>query len=282
MGESGTTSNVHLHLSFNSIHPDYRNAFLNTARLFDPLLYPAILSGLHSANLELLHDWADSSLFRIIWPYNQTINQFEFIHQNDTTIFNKEAAYQRGAAYRDRHDCLPNIRVFAYPFNAKQTAKSRYLSAMNTMPAIYPASPHRDTNSLVYGYPHIPIQYDSLAFVYDFVLQNTSPNLNKEDFIIKLRDVWGYTVEGRFASTATPVTATQHSIKIYPNPIKDDLNFIFAHNTWRTLRLISTIGEEVWSKKTHQINLSSNIQRLAGGLYFLLLNPNKSFVLSTK
>ena len=57
----GTTSNVHLHLSFNSILPDYGNAFLNSARLFDPSLYPAILTGLRSANIELLHDWADSA-----------------------------------------------------------------------------------------------------------------------------------------------------------------------------------------------------------------------------
>ena len=111
--------------------------------------------------------------------------------------------------------------------------------------------------------------------MYDFLIQNTSPNHNKEDFIIRLSDVWGYTVEGRWASTATTVTASQHSIKICPNPVKDDLNLLFAHNTWRTLRLISTIGQEVWSKKTNQTNLSPNIEQLTAGLYLLIIESEQ-------
>ena len=44
MGESGYTSNVHLHLSTQtSNHPLYSNVFVHTARLFDPTLHPLSL-----------------------------------------------------------------------------------------------------------------------------------------------------------------------------------------------------------------------------------------------
>ena len=228
IGESGITSNVHLHMSTQTLHPIHGNVFINTARLFDPSLSPGILEPLHNAEIELLHDWSDSALFRVVWPYNQTINQFQFINGTDTVVFNKEDAYQTGSTIRDNHDCLPNINVYAYQFNGKQTAKARYLSEMNNIPAHYPASPNRDTNLVLYGYSHIPITHDSISFVYDFIIKNLSQPHQLEDFVIKLSDVWGYTVEGNFntiGSSTEPITNSDGSdlIVVYPNPTNGNI-----------------------------------------------------------
>ena len=166
MGDSGTTTNVHLHLSTEAVHPINGNAFVNTARLFNPELYPNVLKPLEKATIELLHRWDSSALFRVVWPYNETINEFEFINDSYSIVFNKEEGYDVGSDTRDNHDCLSGIQVYAYQFNGKQTAKDRYDIEKINMPAIYPASPQRDEDLDTYVYPHYPILNDSVAFVY--------------------------------------------------------------------------------------------------------------------
>ena len=198
IGESGLTSNVHLHMSTLTLHPLWGNAYVHTARLFDPFKSPGILQPLNRADIKLLRHWTDSALFRVIWPFNQTINQFEFINGSDTVVFNKEEAYDTGSANRDNHDCISGVDVYAYQFNGVLTAKTRYLNEMANMPARYPASPQRDTNLLYYGYPHIPIEHDSVSFVYDFMVYDLTPGFEMADFRVKLSDVWGYAVEGHF------------------------------------------------------------------------------------
>ncbi len=198
MGASGFTSNVHLHMSAQTTHPVLNSAYVHTARLFDPTLHPSVLGTLKDVKIELLHDWTDSALFRIIWPYNQTISRFEFINQSFNVVFDKEEAYDTGSAIRDEHDCIPGIKVFAYQFNGKQTAAARYQNEMANMPPIYPASPQRDADPSTYIYPHIPIIHDEVAYVYDFLIENIPPSHVAEDFVVKVSDVWGYTVEGKF------------------------------------------------------------------------------------
>lgn len=269
MGESGTTSNVHLHLSSNAVHPVNGNSFLSTARLFDPTLHPAVLKELTDATIDVLHDWPDSALVRVTWPYNQTINQFEFINQSDTVVFNKEEAYDTGSAIRDNHDCLPGIKVFAYQFNGKQTAQNRYLSGMNNIPAIYPASPNRDTNIALYGYQHVPITIDSVAYVYDFMVKGLSPAHQKEDFIIKLSDVWGYTVEGTFSVTSTIHEPSNRMAKVYPNPVIDEVNIIFAQDGPKTVTLFDMFGRLILSKESDQATASFRIGGHPKGVYLL-------------
>ena len=236
IGESGTTVNVHLHLSALTLHPIFGNAYVNTARLFDPTESPGVLGPLDNATISLLHDWPDSALFRVIWPFNQTINQFEFINEMDTVIFNKEEAYQTGSALRDRHDCLPNIDVYAYQFNGYLTAKYRYLNEMNNMPAPYPASPNRDTSLALYGYSHLPITHDSVSFVYDFMVKNLSPTHNLGRFKVKVSDVWGYAVEGDFTTVGIDSIAACHSFTwINGN------TYLFS-NTTATDTLVNALG----------------------------------------
>lgn len=269
MGKSGTTSNVHLHLSSTSVHPVHGNSFLSTARLFDPTLHPPILKELTDAKIEVLHDWPDSALFRIIWPYNQTINQFEFINQSDTIVFNKEEAYQTGGAIRDNHDCLPDVKVFAYQFNGKQTAKSRYVSEMNNMPAIYPASPQRDTNLTRYGYQHFPIEYDSIGYVYDFMVKNLSPSHQKEDFMVKLSDVWGYVVEGASSTVSINNEPQNKMINVYPNPVEDELNIIFHQDGLKTVSLYDIFGRLIWTKQSRLSTDSFDMGDHPTGVYLL-------------
>lgn len=201
VGESGSTSNVHLHLSIEGSHPDYGNAHLSAYRVFDPTKSSAVIGTLTSAKIELLADWPDSALFRVIWPFNMSINRFEFINDGFSSVFDVEEAYDQGSSTRDDHDVLNGFGVFSYQFNGKQTAKSRYDSEKPDIPAEYPASPQRDTNTTIWGYTHFPVTYDSIGFVYDFVVKGL-PNVHSADnFIVKLSDVWGYTVQGNFAAT---------------------------------------------------------------------------------
>lgn len=197
VGASGSTSQIHLHLSAEGKHPTYGNTFVNTNRLLDPSLSTGVCQALSAAKVELLEDWPDSTLFRITWPFNQHINRFEFSNDTFSAAFDMEKAYSNGSATRDKHDVLSGFSVFSYQFNGKQTALSRYSSEKANMPAQYPASPQRDTNTTLWGYSHHPITYDSIGFVYDFIVKNIHSSHNKSDFIVTLSDVWGYTVKAR-------------------------------------------------------------------------------------
>ena len=289
MGASGTTTNIHLHLSTNTLHPVFGNAFVNTNRLFDPTKSPHILTTLSNATVEYLKDWSDSALFRVTWPYNQTINNFEFINLTDTIVFNKEDAYETGSAVRDRHDCLPDINAYAYQFNGNLTVKARYLNEMNNIPAQYPASPQRDTNLVQYGYTHIPITHDSVAFVYDFVVKNISPSHKTEDFIIKLSDIWGYTVE---AQLQAPLSVSSLSFEAKNEKNYVDLqwstaseknnNYFEIQRSTRNMDWLS-IGQVKGKGNTNELNHYYNKDHLplSGISYYRLkqvdLDGNSSF-----
>lgn len=270
MGESGTTSNIHLHMSTNTIHPINGNAFVHTARLFDPTLSPWILAPLQNASVQLIHDWSDSALFRVIWPYNQTINQFEFSNDGDTLTFNKEEAYDTGSAIRDNHDCLPRFGIYAYQFNGNLTAEARYLNEMGNMPANYPASPQRDTNLTIYGYEHIPITHDSISFVYDFILKDLDPSHQPENFSVKLNDVWGYVVEANHIQAHLEETSWKDAVTIFPNPSLDeiqiDLGAVYAN---ATIRVLDELGQQIQAVKLTNEQLKTVQLEGAAGFYLI-------------
>ena len=64
--------------------------YLNPNRLFDPTEHPHILGKLENAHIEILHDWADSTLIRIHWPHNQHINRFEFTNGTYNLVYDVE------------------------------------------------------------------------------------------------------------------------------------------------------------------------------------------------
>ena len=279
IGDIGTTTSVHLHLSTETNHPINGNSFIHTARLFDPTLHPNILKPLTNATIELLHNWDNSALFRITWPFNETINRFEFINDTFSVIYDKEEAYDTGSAIRDNHDCIPNINVFAYQFNGKQTAKIRYELEKVNMPAIYPASPQRDADLSTYIYPHFPITNDNQDFVYDFVINNLPQSFINENFIVKVSDVWGYTVEGQLGTVLG--TSDNHqastSIKIYPNPAKNQITINVPQNIEIIhIELFNTTGKTIKTIHTSNINEVLNLNNLPSGLYFLKINSKNN------
>jgi hypothetical protein len=272
MGESGYTSNVHLHLSVEANHPQYGNQNVHTARIFDPTLHPGVLEPLTEAKIELLHDWPDSALFRIIWPFNQTINRFEFSLPSSSfsAVFDKEEAYGVGSSTRDDFDCIAGFQVYAYQFNGKQTAKSRYNGEKGNMPAIYPASPQRDLNQAVYKYLHIPINHDSVAYVYDFVVENLPPSHSKTDFNVKLSDVWGYIVEGSLLTTNIEVANTSSNVvSLNPNPTNGIVNIQFKDPKKRIINIINQQGQVIVSQESMAAQESLNIESYASGVYFV-------------
>lgn len=268
MGESGTTTNVHLHLSVQTLQPEYGNAIVNTARLFDPTQSPGVLAPLVQAQIQLLQDWPDSALIRVIWPFNQTINQFEFVVQ-DTIVFNKEEAYETGSTIRDNHDCLPGVKVFAYQFNGKQTAQARYLSEMGNMPAIYPASPNRDTSLAQYGYPHIPITHPKVAHVYDFVIHNLPPGHQTADIWVKVSDVWGYTVEGTLIPFIGIDSPLELQVQIFPNPTNGQLQVTIDEPGIKNMNLYDLAGKLVLRKTAQELETTMDIDHLPNGIYIL-------------
>lgn len=271
MGESGTTSNVHLHMSTQTDHPGYGNAFVNTARLFDPTANPHILEPLRSARLEMLHNWADSALFRITWPYNQTINRFEFTNNAFSIVFDKEAAYDTGAAIRDNHNCIPGVRVYAYQFNGKLTAAARYQNEMGNIPAHYPASPQRDADLATYGYAHIPITYDSVAYVYDFVIDDISSQHFQDDWVVRVSDVWGYTVEGTFDPTGAVGVQEEARVRYFPNPATDQLSIAVDKAGAKTILLFDVTGRQVLHSTSKDRETTLNLSTLGTGLYVLAI-----------
>lgn len=276
MGKSGTTTNVHLHLSTQINHPSKGTFFVNPARIFNPNDYPNVLKPLTNATIELLYRWDTNVLFRIIWPHNETINEFEFINDSYNVKFNKEEAYNVGTATRDDHNAIPGIQVYAYPFNGKQTVLDRYDGEKANMPAIYPASPQRDINLSSYIYPHLPITNDDIAQVYDFVIQNVPSSLENSNFIVKLSDVWGYTVEGSFTSKGNADDLSDFQTSLYPNPTEDKITITTnPKNAILEIDLFNSIGKHLTTIHTINHEEVIDLEYLPANLYYLKIKSSK-------
>ena len=109
------------------------------------------------------------------------------------------------------------MKIFPYRTNGYRTAL--YYQLNDTLPAIFPNSPYRDTSLIIYGYYHIPLSADSVVNVYDFLLSDVPTVHQTNDWIVKLTDVWGYTVQGQFSGGKYSEFRCLHSkFKVYPNP----------------------------------------------------------------
>ncbi len=269
MGESGKTSSLHLHLSAEIDRATIGTYYLHTARLFNPIEHPGVLEPLTNAKIELLHDWPDSALFRVVWPFNQTINRFEFsVGSSFQAVFDKEEAYEVGSSTRDDFDCVPGFQIYAYKFNGKKTAKERYEDVKGDMPAIYPASPERDNNLSIYNYSHIPIVHDSVAFVYDFVVENLPASHSLNDIVVKVSDVWGYTVEGTLWANTINEKSVDYTAKIFPNPTSSEITLAFnAVNEPKKIDIINLHGKLIHSIYSIKMNETINMDKLSPGIY---------------
>ena len=274
VGNSGTTSLSHLHFDFKSIPNEWGNTttakYLNPNRLFNPTEHPHILGKLENAHIEILHDWADSTLIRIHWPHNQHINRFEFTNGTYNLVYDVEEVRASYSVFEPSIWARDSMKIFPYRTNGYRTAL--YYQINDTLPAIFPNSPHRDTNTQIYGYTHIPLSADSVVNVYDFVLEHVPNTHLTNDWIIKLTDVWGYTVQGQFSGVNTQnMEGLAPKLKIYPNPVdnflmidldkKDELSIVKIYDIYGQIAIAERITEN-----------KINVSKLNSGIYFISLN----------
>lgn len=200
VGSTGA-SWTHLHLDYSGINPEWSSSrrYLNPNRLFDPTLHPHVTGVLDYATIELLHDWTDSTLFRIYWPHNQHINRFEFSNMDYNLVYDVEEVRASYAVYEPSIWARDSMNIFPYRYNGQSSAN--YYWSTVAYPAIFPASPLRDNDPATYGFTHIPILADSVVHVYDFILHDVPPSHLTSDWVVRLSDVWGYTVEGSINPT---------------------------------------------------------------------------------
>ncbi|MCH2021986.1 MAG: T9SS type A sorting domain-containing protein [Saprospiraceae bacterium] len=278
VGESGTTSLSHLHFDYKGIPNQWGNTttlkYLNPNRLFDPYEHPHVLGKLNNAHIEILHDWTDSTLIRIHWPHNQHINRFEFTNNNYNLVYDVEEVRASYTVFEPSIWARDSMKIFPYRTNGYRSAL--YYQLNDTLPAFFPNSPYRDTNLLIWGYSHIPLTADSVVNVYDFILLDVPSTHATNDWIVKLTDVWGYTVEGQLSVTNSEDRFNPNPsfyFYIYPNPTADLLtikysgtlasNIVEIHNINGKLILVEKI-----SKNGEQIDIS----KLNQGLYLISFN----------
>ena len=274
VGSSGTTSLSHLHFDFKSIPNEWGNTttakYLNPNRLFDPTEHPHILGKLDNSHIEILHDWADSTLIRIHWPHNQHINRFEFTNGTYNLVYDVEEVRASYSVFEPSIWARDSMKIFPYRTNGYRTAI--YYQLNDTLPAIFPNSPHRDTNIQIYGYTHIPLSADTVVNVYDFLLEHVPNTHLTNDWIIKLTDVWGYTIQGQFSGVNTKnVEGLAPKLKIFPNPVtnfliidmdkKDEFSIVKIYDIYGQI----AISERITVNKI-------NVSKLNSGIYFININ----------
>ncbi|MAO32949.1 MAG: hypothetical protein CL824_05525 [Crocinitomicaceae bacterium] len=274
VGSSGTTSLSHLHFDFKSIPNEWGNTttakYLNPNRLFDPTEHPHILGKFDNAHIEILHDWADSTLIRIHWPHNQHINRFEFTNGSYNIIYDVEEVRASYPVFEPSIWARDSMKIFPYRTNGYRTAL--YYQLNDTLPSIFPNSPHRDTNIMIYGYPHIPLSADSVVNVYDFVLEHVPNTHLTNDWIIKLTDVWGYTVQGQFSGVNTQnMEGLAPKLKIYPNPVSNFLIIdLDKKNELSIVKIYDIYGQTAIAERITENKI--NVSKLNSGIYFISLN----------
>jgi len=139
---------------------------------------------------------------------------------------------------------------------------------MGNIPPIYPASQQRDANLSIYGYPHISITHDSVAFVYDFVLKDLNPAHDSEDFIVKLSDVWGYTIEGNLQSSALNAVE-EIQMRCFPNPTTGEIKLTFNANGIKHINVIDLSGNILLNETSENNDVSMDLKFLSSGFYIV-------------
>ena len=276
VGQSGTTTLSHLHFDYGGVPNQWGNnnllKYLNPNRLFDPNEHPHVIGKLDNAHVEILHDWADSTLIRIHWPHNQHINRFEFTNGAYSLVFDEEVVRASYAVFEPSIWARDSMKIFPYKTNGYRTAD--YYQQNTSHPAIFPNSPDRDTNLAMYGFAHIPLTADSVVNVYDFMLIDVPNNHHVNDWVVKLSDVWGYTVEAQVVFTGVQkLISEKATFKVYPNPTSDLLVLEFEESTETTfVKILNSAGKLILTKNIKQSGERIDISSLPNGVYLISLN----------
>lgn len=274
VGASGSTSLSHLHFDYSGIPNQWGNTssrkYLNPNRLFDPMLYPHVLGPLNNVHIEILHDWSDSTLIRIHWPHNQHINRFEFSNGSYNLVYDVEEVRASYDVFEPSIWARDSMKIFPYRTNGYRSAV--YYEDTYDYPAIFPNSPDRDTNLLMYGYTHIPLTADSVVNVYDFILEDVPSNHSMSDWVIKLTDVWGYTVEGQMSSTKVQdLKVGPYNLEVFPNPTSSILTVKFdSKKDGEGISIINSQGKRLIYKNIKS-GESIDVSYLSSGVYMITM-----------
>lgn len=247
VGESGITSNIHLHLSIQRYEQgapgtDFKN--MHVMRIFPFDQHTHLHEALDTAIIDLLHAWPDSALFRIAIPYNQVnIRRIEVKNQSFSNYFDFEDVSD--STDRDVHDIIPGFAMFAYPFNRGQSTKSYYDNAKNNLPIDYPGSPNRDT---VQGFfTHIPITLDTPIYVMDMMVRNLPNGYDSVNFEIVITDIYGNAVRGFFPGAMIVNEGLSNAnVVIYPNPGSGEIRIKTDGAGVLKLKLVDAAGRKVY------------------------------------
>lgn len=205
MGESGYTSNVHLHFSVIrrntgsqiNVHP---------MRLFNPDSIPHLLSHLTTAEITQLEHSTDEALFRIAVPYNMAnIRAIEVSLDGGgyEKIYDFEAVSQLAEEDRDDNDAVEGLELFAYPFNRGHSCYRRVWDKYedNQITLDYPACPDLGSGNF---FPFLSEGlHQAPSYVLDLRVLDLPANFDIEDLNIKVIDIWGYGVEANGTTQAS-------------------------------------------------------------------------------
>lgn len=282
VGESGITNNVHLHLSIARSDNGLKN--VHPMRIFPPNSSPLLHNTLDSVNIQLHYTWADSALFRLIVPYNQvSIRSVEVRNQSYSRLYDFESISD--SSNRDYNDLVSGLKFYAYSFNRGSTALSRYNSTKGSMPAIYPASPNKDS---INSYSPIPITTDTVAYVLDMMVSDLPIGYEADSFKVVVRDIYGNYVEAYYKQPNTIAVAKLNNIrklKVFPNPVFNQITIVSGESSkYGIYRIFDTNGVEVY--KTDKIALKPNGNKigidLSNGQYTIMLDVDGTYVSSSK
>ena len=101
------------------------------------------------------------------------------------------------------------------------------------------------------------------------------------DWIVKLTDVWGYSVQGQFSGANIQNVDKSHSkFKVYPNPTSDFLMLDLNKKTeYSCVEIYNLYGQLVLSETIDKNRI--DIRKLNSGIYFITLN-SKTIVFKKK
>lgn len=198
MGKTGATFK-HLHLSvqrkkgantFKNVHP---------MRLFRPsqvhLLKTLDNTSLKIYRLKPYSPGDTQAFFRFVFSYDHiAIRYLQFSYGSTKLTYDFESvsagACQTGTTL-DNSNCVDGLKLYPYPFNRGTCAYGRYIDAVNTMPASFPASPLFGSGNY---YPLLQsTPFDQPNYVLDVVVDLSKfPGLsNLSNLQIRAIDIYG-------------------------------------------------------------------------------------------
>ena len=214
MGESGHTTNVHLHLSVlrrdetgtHNVHP---------LRMFDPASMPHLLTAISESDVWQLERNDSDILFRIAVPHSMAqLLAMSLEGPGYARSYDFEHVSEVAEGDRDQNNFVPGVELFAYPFNRGLQAYQRYLFDREDFPLPYPASPLAPADDF---YPMAKRgMLATPAYVIDVRFSDLPADYDPTQFVMTLTDVFGSGLRVTAAADASP------DVHLAFSPIVDD------------------------------------------------------------